>query len=62
MIKTTYRLVCWTMLSKEYRLRLTEICCRIRLGREVSLDERIWAMKLIEVNKHAAGIAERLKS
>ena len=49
------------MVRKE-TLRLTDICCKIRVGRDVSLDESLWAMKLIEVNKHAAGIAERLKS
>ena len=49
------------MLSKDYRLKLTEICCRMRLGREVSLIERIWVYKLIRANKHAAGIAERIK-
>jgi len=48
------------MLSKDYRLRLTEICCRIRLGREVSLDDRIWAMKLCDANASAAGIKERI--
>ena len=50
------------MLSQEYRLKLTEICCRMKLKRPVTLDERIWVQKLCEVNKHAAGIAERLTS
>ena len=40
MFRTTYRLWYWTMLSKDYRLRVTEIACRIKLGRTVSLDER----------------------
>ena len=48
------------MLSKDSRLRLTEICCRINLNREVSLDERIWMQKLTEHNKSAKGIAERM--
>jgi len=48
------------MLSKESRLYLTEICCKIKLGREVTLAERIWMHKLIEHNKHALGIAERI--
>ena len=48
------------MLSKDSRLRLSEICCRIKLGREVSLTERIWMHKLIKHNKHALGIAERI--
>ncbi len=49
------------MLSKDYRLRLTDIACRIKLDREVSLEDMVWYNKLIEHNKHAAGIAERLK-
>ena len=48
------------MLSKDSRLRLTEICCRIKLGRDVTLAERIWMQKLIEHNKSAKGIAERM--
>ena len=48
------------MLSKDSRLRLTEICCRIKLNREVSLDERIWMQKLTEHNNSAKGIAERM--
>ncbi len=47
------------MLSKEYRLRLTEIVCRMKLGRDVTLAERIWVNKLCEANKHAAGIRDR---
>jgi len=49
------------MLSKDYRLRLTEICCRMKLNRPVTLAERIWVQKLCEANKHASGIAERFK-
>ena len=48
------------MLSKDSRLRLTEICCRIKLGRTVTLTERIWMHKLIKHNNHARGIAERM--
>ena len=48
------------MLSKEYRLRLTEIACKVKLGRETSLSERIWMNKLIENNNHARGIVERI--
>ena len=48
------------MLSKDSRLRLTEICCKIKLGREVTLAERIWMQKLTSHNKHALGIAERM--
>ena len=46
-------------LSKEYRLRVVEIACKIRLDREVSLEDMIWFNKLIEANPHARGIAER---
>ena len=48
------------MLSKDSRLRVTEIACRIKLGREVSLTERIWLHKLKEHNNHARGIGERM--
>ena len=57
MVTLTYRLFYWTMLSTNYRLRLTEICNAIKSKEEVSLEDRIWAMKLIEVNKSAASIA-----
>ena len=49
------------MLSKDNRLKLTEICCRMKLGRSVTLLERIWVYKLTRANKSAAGIAERLR-
>ena len=48
------------MLSKDYRLRLTEIACKVKLGRETRLVERIWMNKLIENNNHARGIVERI--
>ena len=48
------------MLSKDSRLRVTEIACRVKLGRTVTLAERIWMNKLIEHNKHALGIVERI--
>ena len=48
------------MLSKDSRLRVSEIACRIRLGRTVTLAERIWLHKLIEHNKHARGIVEMI--
>ena len=47
------------MLSKEYRLRLVEIVCKMRLNREVTLAERIWVQKLCDSNKSAAGIRDR---
>lgn len=46
-------------LSKDYRLRISVIACKTRLNREVSLDDRIWAQKLVEHNAHARGIWER---
>tara|TARA_R100000458_G_C8219597_1_gene204398 strand:+ start:745 stop:897 length:153 start_codon:yes stop_codon:yes gene_type:complete len=48
------------MLSKDSRLRVTEISCRIRLGRKVTLAERIWLNKICEHNKSAAGIRDRI--
>ena len=48
------------MLSKDSRLRVSEIACRIKLGRTVTLAERIWMNKLIEHNKSARGIVERI--
>ena len=48
------------MLEKDDRLRLVEICCRMKLGRTVTLTERIWMSKLIKHNKHALGIVERI--
>ncbi len=48
------------MLSKDYRLRVTEIACKIRLNREVSFDDMVWYNKLIKYNNQARGIAERL--
>ena len=47
------------MLSKDSRLRVQEIACKIRLRREVSLTEMIWYNKMIENNGHARGIHER---
>ena len=45
------------MLSKDYRLRIVEMSCRIKLGRKVTLEERIWLSKLIQNNKHAENLA-----
>ena len=41
------------MLSKDSRLRLVEMCCRIKLRRKVNLVERMWMTKLIESNPDA---------
>ena len=48
------------MLSRENRLRLTEIATKVRLNRETSLTERIWMNKLIEHSNQARGIVERI--
>ena len=48
------------MLSKDYRLRVKEIACKVKLGRETTLAERIWMNKLIEHNNQARGIVERI--
>ncbi len=47
------------MLSKDSRLRLVDICCRIKLKRKVTLLERIWVYKLVREDDHAAGLFER---
>ena len=48
------------MLSRDYRLKLSAIACKTRLNRPVSLQDRIWAQKLIEHNAHAKGIWDRM--
>ena len=48
------------MLSKDYRLRLTEIACRVRLGKQTTLEERIWMHKLIEHNAHARNLVSSI--
>ena len=50
------------MLSTKYRLKLTDICCRMITtdGIPVTLDERIWMTKLIEHNVAARSIAQGL--
>ena len=45
------------MLSKDSRLRLVEMCCRIKLKRKVILEERIWMSKLIESDSDARRLA-----
>jgi len=49
------------VLERDDRLRLVEICCRMKLGRSVSLLERVWRYKLIKMDDHAANIAERFR-
>ena len=48
------------MLSIDYRLRVTEIACKVKWGWETTLAERIWMNKLIEHNNQARGIVERI--
>ena len=47
------------MLRKRYRLKLTDICCRMITddGVPVSLEERIWMNKLCEDNIEARELA-----
>ena len=47
------------MISTKYRLKLTDICCRINTtgGVPVSLEERIWMNKLCKHNSHARELA-----
>ena len=49
-------------LSTKYRLKLTDICCRMITtdGVPVTLEERIWMNKLCEHNAQAKSIAEQL--
>ena len=48
------------MLSTNYRLELTDICCRMITtdGIEVTLDERIWMQKLCDANPSARSIRD----
>ena len=46
-------------LDKDQRLKCSEIACRIRLGRNVTLEDMIWYNKLITNNRYARGIHER---
>ena len=50
------------MISTKYRLKLTDICCRIMTtnGVPVSLEERIWMNKLCKHNAQAKELAGAL--
>jgi len=50
------------MISTNYRLKLTDICCRIITtdGVPVTLEERIWMNKLCENNVQARDIRDQL--
>ena len=41
------------MLSTKYRVRLTDICCRIISDDSVTIEERVWMNKLCEYNQQA---------
>jgi hypothetical protein len=47
------------MLSTSYRLRLSTICNNIALCQPIALEDRIWAQKLGEANRTAAGMLRR---
>jgi hypothetical protein len=49
------------MLSTAYRLRLEEICSRIKNQKEVSLEDIIWAEKLAKSNRSAATILRQAR-
>jgi hypothetical protein len=49
------------MLSTQYRLRLEEICNKIILHEEVSLEDMIWAEKLAKANRSAATILRQAR-
>ena len=40
------------MLSTKYRVRLTDICCRIISDDSVTIEERVWMNKLCEHNAY----------
>ena len=50
------------MLSTNYRLQLTDICCRMITNDapEVTLEERIWMTKLCDANSSAKSLVESL--
>ena len=44
------------MLSTKYRVRLTDICCRIISEDTVTIEERVWMNKLCNNNNTAKEI------
>ena len=48
------------MLSTKYRVRLTDICCRIISEDTVTIEERMWMIKLCEHNQHAKDLRSYL--
>jgi hypothetical protein len=48
------------MLSTKYRVRLTDICCRIISEDTVTIEERMWMNKLCEHNPQAKDLRSSL--
>ena len=48
------------MLSTKYRVRLTDICCRIISEDTVTIEERMWMNKLYEHNLQAKDLRSSL--
>ena len=48
------------MLSTKYRVRLTDICCRIISDDTVTIEERVWMNKLCEHNQQAKDLRSSL--
>ena len=48
------------MLSTKYRVRLTDICCRIISDDTVTIEERMWMNKLCEHNLQAKDLRSSL--
>ena len=48
------------MLSTKYRVRLTDICCRIISDDTVTIEERVWMNKLCEHNLQAKDLRSSL--
>ena len=48
------------MLSTRYRVRLTDICCRIISDDTVTIEERVWMNKLCEHNQQAKDLRSSL--
>ena len=48
------------MLSTNYRVRLTDICCRIISDDTVTIEERVWMNKLCEHNQQAKDLCGSL--
>lgn len=49
------------MLSTEYRKRLEFICVRIAKGKEVKLEDMVWAQKLAKANRSALEMMNRAR-